>query len=409
MEATLAEPAVLAAAKETLYPNLNTSSEHYAVTETQFTKPTWGGLEIPDGLRRRLAPYNTIRLTDGEPDLLGVGMPALEVLNADSATAPVTVIEAKGHNNDPAAADIRCGINQVYGHLSEVNIGFVAAPLQSISEQSRALARNLNIGIIGVESPHDATLVEPPRVSGGGDLSTTVSAIRFQATRNRLTEGSFPVNHPKNYLGYALALSTDGDTQEIYSNHVIKNVSAGRRGALLLGLVDNRPDGEVLTHLGAEAVRFAQDQHGSVADALSKFSSWKRRSTPFTDLAPRWAQLARSVAIQYEPTQLIIETLERLHQRGIRPATIDTVAGEACRINQPLAVEVFFAQSRREEVLTHDGNIDESTLTDPNVYKSGMHFQFKYHLYHTGLLTKGGTDKKNKVLSDQWELNQIVS
>jgi len=406
MAATLTEPTVLAAAKDTLYPDLDTSSDHYAVTETQFTKPNWGGWEIPDELRRRLAPYNTIRLADGEPDLLGVGMPALEVLNADATTTPVAVIEAKGHNNDPSAADVRTGIDQAHGHLSEVNIGYVAAPIQSISDQARALARDLNIGVIGVESPYDATLIEPARVTGVGDFSTTIDAIRFQATTHRLTEGSFPVNHPKNYLGYALA--ADGDTADIYSEYVINSVSGGRRGAILLGLVDNRPDGETLTHLGAEVVRFARTQHGTVDAALDEFASWKGRSTPFTDLAPRWAQFARSVAIQYDPTQLIIEALERLHQRGINPATIDDVAREACRINQPLTVEVFFTQSRREDILTADGDIDESVLIDPTVYKSGIHFQFKYHLRHIGLLTEGGTDDKDEVLSSEWTLNQAV-
>jgi hypothetical protein len=241
-----------------------------------------------------------------------------------------------------------------------------------------------------------------------GDFSTTIDAIRFQATTHRLTEGSFPVNHPKNYLGYALALAADGDTPDVYSEYVINSVSGGRRGAVLLGLVDNQPDGEALTHLGAEVVRFARSHHGTVDAALDEFASWKGRSTPFTDLTPQWAQLARSVAIQYEPTQLIIEALERLHQRGIKPATIDTVVREACRINQPLTVEVFFTQSRREDVLTADGDIDESVLTDPTVYKSGIHFQIKYHLRHIGLLTAGGTDDKDEVLSNNWELNQAV-
>lgn len=37
MSATLPEPTVLAAAKDALYPDLDTSTDHYAVTETQFT------------------------------------------------------------------------------------------------------------------------------------------------------------------------------------------------------------------------------------------------------------------------------------------------------------------------------------------------------------------------------------
>jgi hypothetical protein len=78
MAATLTEPAVLAAAKDTLYPDLDSNTGTYAVTETQFTTSNWGGWEIPAELRHRLAPCNTIRLTDGEPDLLGVGMPVLD-------------------------------------------------------------------------------------------------------------------------------------------------------------------------------------------------------------------------------------------------------------------------------------------------------------------------------------------
>lgn len=335
-------------------------------------------------------------------------MPALEVLNAGTATTPIIIIEAKGHNSDPSAADICHGINQAYGHLSEVNLGYVAAPIQSITDQARALARDLNIGVIGVKSAYDATLVEPARVSGVRDFSTTIDAIRFQATTHRLTEGSFPVNHPKNYLGYALALATDSDTRDVYSKHVINSVSGGRRGALLLGLVNNHPAGDAFTHLGTEVVRFARDRHGSVTTALDEFASWKNRSTPFTELAPRWAQLARSVAIQYDPTQLIVEALERLHQRGTNTATINAVAREACRINQPLAVEVFFTKTRRKDVLTADGEIDESMLTNPTVYKSGIHFQFKYHLYHIGLLTTGGTDNKDKVLSNEWRLENPV-
>ena len=30
--------------------------------------------------------------------------------------------------------DVRTGINQAHGHLSEVNIGYVAAPMQSITD-----------------------------------------------------------------------------------------------------------------------------------------------------------------------------------------------------------------------------------------------------------------------------------
>jgi len=408
MAATLTEPTVLAAAKDTLYPDLDDDTDRYAVTETQFTQSTWGGWTIPEELRQRLAPFNTIRLTEGEPDLLGVGMPATDVLNAEAATTPVAVIEAKGHNTDPSAADVSRGINQAHTHLPEVNLGYVAAPAPSITDTHRTLARNLNVGIIAVNNANDATVIEPARVTGAGDFSTTIDAIRFQATTHRLTDGSFPVNHPKNYLGYPLALAANGNTDDIYSEYVINSVSAGRRGALLLNLIDDQPHGNTLTHLGAEVVRFAHTHHGSLTAALKEFDSWTGRSTRFTELAPRWAQLARSIAIQYTPTQLIIEALECLHQDSTGTATIADVAREACRINQPLAIEVFFTQTRRNDVLVADGEIDVTALNDPTVYKSGIHFQYKYHLYHIGLLTHGGTDTQSEILNDAWALENPV-
>jgi len=408
MAASLAEPTVLAAAKDTLYPDIETSPDQYAVTETQFTQSTWGGWTIPQALRERLAPYNTIRLAAGEPDLLGVGMPATEVLNGDAATTPVTVIEAKGHNSDPAAADVARGITQAHNHLPEVNLGYVAAPAPSITDTARAQARNLNVGVIAVDDSDSARVIEPARVTGAGEFSTTIDAVRLQATTHRLTDGSFPVNHPKNYLGYALAVAVDGDTETVYVDNVINAISGGRRGAILLNLVNDQPNGDSLTHLGAEVVRFGRDQHGSVTAALAEFDTWTGRSTRFTELAPRWAQLARSVAIQYEPTRLIITALERLHKHETRAASLADVALEATHINQPLAVEVFFTQNRREDVLTANGDINESALNDPLIYKSGIHFQFKYQLYHLGILTTGGTDDKEVVLQDTWRLEQPV-
>ncbi|MGQ3330657.1 hypothetical protein [Halorubrum sp. FL23] len=409
MAVTLAEPTVLAAAKDTLYPDIDTSPDQYAITETQFTQSTWGGWTIPQALHDRLAPYNTIRLNAGEPDLLGVGMPATDVLNGDAATTPVTVIEAKGHNSNPAAADVARGITQAHAHLPEVNLGYVAAPAPSITDTARAQARNLNVGVIAVDDTETARVVEPARVTGAGEFSTTIDAVRLQATTHRLTNGSFPVNHPKNYLGYALALAADGDTDDVYADNVINAISGGRRGAILLNLVDDQPNGDSLTHLGAEVVRFARDQHGSVTAALAEFDTWTGSRTRFTELAPRWAQLARSVAIQYEPTRLIITALERLHESGISEPTLADVALEATRINQPLAVEVFFTQHRRDAVLTADGEIAESELADPTVYKSGIHFQFKYQLYHLGILTTGGTDDKQVVLNNPWRLEHALS
>ena len=403
---TLAEPTVLAAAKDALYPDIDRSPA-YAVAETQFTVDRWGDWEIPGETHDRLAPFNTIRLASGEPDLLGVGDPAVEVLDGSHTSTPVVAVEAKGHNHDPGLADVARGVEQAHARLSDVNLGYVAAPRSSVTDTARSLARDLNVGILAVDGAHEATLLEPARVTGAGEFDTGVEAIRFQATANRLTAGSFPVNHPKNFLGYALALAASGDTTEVYESHVIGHAESGRRGALLLGLVAD--DGrERLTHRGAETVRLAESIEGGVDAALERFDTWSGSPRRFCEYAPRWAALARSVTMQYEPTQLLVETLERLHAEGVTEPTLPTVVERACARNRPLAIEVFLTSDRRGDVLTVDGELLPERLDDPGLYKSGAYFQFKAQLYHVGLLTSRGTDDAAAALEDGWRLEHPV-
>lgn len=131
MAVSLAEPTVLAAAKDTPYPNIDASPDQYTITEAQFTQSRWGEWTLPDTIRHRLAPYNTLRLVVGEPDRLGVGMPATTVLKGNTATTSVTLIEAKGRNNDPAAANMYRSITQPDAHLPKFNLEYVAAPTQA--------------------------------------------------------------------------------------------------------------------------------------------------------------------------------------------------------------------------------------------------------------------------------------
>jgi hypothetical protein len=410
MPTALAEPVVLAAAKHACYPELDsqTRDSQYAVTDTQFAVESWGEWSIPDAIQSRLQPFNAIRLNSGEPDLLGVGLPDVAVLDADTAHRPVLVVEAKGHNTAPAEADITRGIEQAHARCSEVNLGYVAAPIQSVTDTARSLARDLNVGILGVHDLDTVECVEPACVTGAGDFARDIQAIRFQASTHHLTAGSFPVNHPKNFLGYALALAAEGETRDLYAEYVINEVRGGRRGAILLGLVDDGPEGETLTHLGAEVVRFAKNQSNGILNALGDFADWKYKSTRFTELASRWAQLARAVTMQYEPTQLMVEALEGLHREGHDTVTLPELVARACAINQPLAVEVFIMAGEREAVLTPAGELDWTVLEDPAVYKSGAYFQFKAQLYHVGLITEGGTDDGASALTDEWRLEESV-
>lgn len=189
---------------------------------------------------------------------------------------------------------------------------------------------------------------------------------------------------------------------------MINAVSGGRRRALLLGLVDDGPEGETLTHLGAEVVRFAKDRHGDVRSALEEFDAWTGRRTRFTELAPRWAQLARAVTMQYEPTQLVVETLEGLHREGQRTVTLPDLVARACAINQPLTVEIFITAGERDAVLTPAGEVDQVALQEPSVYKSGACFHFKAQLCHVGVITAGGTDDGSAALTNEWRVKETV-
>jgi hypothetical protein len=408
MSVALPEPQVLAAAKEELYPDLADRSNAYAVTDNQFTVDQWGEWQIPEEVRDTLQPFNIVRMSSGEPDLLAVGLPDTKVLNEAAASTPVVVVEAKGNNAASEDADITRGIEQVHARMSEANLGFVAAPLASVSETAQSLARDLNVGVLGVQPDGAVAAIEPARVTGAGDFSTDINAIRFQATNHQLTAASFPVNHPKNFLGYALALADNRDTHSVYDDHVIRRAADGRRGALLLNLVEESAGELRLTHLGQEVVRFARVQCGSVANALELMDGWTGKRERFTEYAPRWAQLARSVMIQYEPTQLIVEALERLHSEGLAAPQLPDLVREGCRINRPLAIEVFFATGKRDRVLAEDGSLVDDQLTNPDLYKSGAHFQYKAGLYHVGILTSRGTDDAEVAMTDTWAVETAV-
>src|SRR5699024_9522337 len=140
-------------------------------------------------------------------------------------------------------------------------------------------------------------------------------------------------------------------------------------------------------------------QCGSIPTALDRFAEWRGKQTRFTELAPRWAQLARTAAIQYDPTRLIVDSLEQLHEDGTESVRLPALVRHACRLNKPLGVEVFITSGERENVLTPDGDLDEARLENPAIYKSGAYFQFKAQLYHVGLLTTGGKDDGTKALN----------
>ncbi|MWV65713.1 hypothetical protein GRS48_12910 [Halorubrum sp. JWXQ-INN 858] len=412
MSVSLAEPQVLARAKRRLFPD-DDEPNAYAVTDTQFAADTWNESEpIPAAVHEALAPFNHVAVGSGYPDLVGVRRlePALLAVDRLGDDPPLVAVEAKGYTA-AGTVDVERGIVQAHDRLGEANAAYVAAPGAAVSPTNLTLARELNVGVLAVDPDGGVSPAVVPRLVGHAGGRET-NAVRFQASAQGVTDRSFPLNHPKNYLGYAIALAAPGDVDALVDTHVVSAVRGARRGAVFLGLVDDRPDGPRLTPLGEEVVRFALREHGSLEDALAAFDGWKRSRTRFVDLAPRWGEIARRVVWSYPATRPLVTEIQRIHDAGEpAPSLVDLVTW-LHRTRPSFAVELFVRgdETVRRRVLTPDGDLRRGPLTEGGSYHSPTVFQLKAVLYHAGFLTETGAEPTRlDPTADVWALREPVS
>lgn len=405
--ASLSEPRVLAHTKRHLFPDADRPNT-YAVTDTQFAMDEWiAGRPIAEEIRSQLAPFNHVRIGTGYPDLVGVGTLDSELLAVErfGDHPPLIAVEAKGYTGS-TSVNVARGIVQAYDRLHEANAAYVAAPYDAVSRSNRTLARELNVGVLGVTVDGDVSPLEVPRVVGNR-TSDDAAAIRFQATAQGVADKSFGLNHPKNYLGYALALYHPDDTRDVLTTHVVGEADSARQGAAFLGLIAERPDRLELTPLGREVVRFALDRDGSIDTALEPFTDWKRSRKRFCTVAPQWGLVTRRVLWQYPATQLLVEELQTMADDGITaPSLLDLV--EWLHVQHPtFTVELFLRGTKdvRGRVLDEDGKLQREELTDGNVYHSPTVFQLKAMLYHAGVLAERGVEPHRlEPKTDSWAL-----
>ena len=408
--APLSEPQVLAHAKRRLFPQAD-GADTYAVVDSQFAGGEWlAGQAIDESVRETLAPFNHVRVGGGYPDLVGVRTLESELLAVErlGEEPPLIAVEAKGVT-ERGGVDTERGIVQAYDRLGEANVAYVAVPDDAVSETDRTLARELNVGVLAVDAAGRVEPVEIPRVVGNRSAHEA-TAIRFQASTQGVANTSFGLNHPKNYLGYPLALAGDGPTEQLLADHkVVQAVDDARRGAAFLGLVDERPDGVELTPLGREVVRFATARYGSVADALAEFEAWYRKSRCFYDLAPDWAALARRVVFAYPATTLLVEELQTLHDDGFDRPTLIELVRYLHEVHPSFTVELFLRgdDDVRARALTAEGDLRPAPLREGRSYHAPTVFQLKAMLYHTGILTERGAEPTNlDPAEDVWALRQ---
>jgi hypothetical protein len=407
--ARLTEPHVLAHTKQRLFPD-DDAENTYAVVDTQFAQDNWiDAREIDDRVQDQLAPFNHVRLGSGYPDLVGVRPLDNDVLAVDRVgeEPPLIAIEAKGYTGTQRP-DVERGIVQPYDRLDEANVAFLAAPARSLTQSARTLARELNVGILAVDSRGTVATELEPRVVGNR-TSTEASAIRFQASAQGVADKNFGLNHPKNYLAYPLAVYHDGTTADLLAERVVKATDAARTGAAFLDLIRVEPDGVRLRPLGREVVRFALREYRSIDAALDAFEDWKRSRKRFCDLAPLWGQLARRVVYEYPATQLLVEELQTMHDDGIVEPTIVDLVEYLHRQHPTFTIELFVrgTDDVRQRVLDADGELRTPTLEDGDIYHSPTVFQLKTMLYHAGVLTTTGTEPANlEPCEDEWALRE---
>ena len=407
----LTEPRVLAHAKQRLFP-ADATSGAYAVTDTQFAADEWiSGELVDEEVREVLAPFNHVRVGTGYPDLVGVATLDNDLLAVDRLgdEPPLVVIEAKGYAANHGI-DVERGVVQAHDRLNEANAAYVAAPAAAISQSTRTLARELNVGVLGVHANGGVEALEQPRVVGNR-TTTETNAIRFQASAQGVTDKSFGLNHPKNYLAYPLAVSHPSDTDRVLEEQVVRAVQDAKRGAAFLGLIDDHPTGVSLTPLGREVVRFAHWQYESVESALDEFEEWKRSRARFCDLAPTWGMLTRRVLWAYPATKLLVEELQRLHDDGLPEPTLVDLVTYLHELHPTFTVELFVrgTDHARQRALDTDGELRPAALTDGTIYHSPTVFQLKAMLYHAGILTDRGAEPSNlDPETDIWKLREPV-
>ena len=405
----MTEPHVLAHAKRRLFPD-DERRRGYAVVDTQFARERWLADEpIDPAIRETLAPFNHVRVGTGYPDLVGVRTLDDEWLAADRLgdDPPLVAIEAKGRT-ESGRVDVERGVVQAYDRLHEANAAYVAAPAASISQSARTLARELNVGVLGVDADGAVEPIERPRVVGNRTTSET-DAIRFQASAQGVADRSFSLNHPKNYLAYPLAAYHPEDTETIVERRVVGAVEGARQGAEFLDLVDVTPTRTELTQLGGEVVRFALREYGSVDAALDAFEGWKRSSRRFCEAAPRWGQLARRVVYAYPATQLLVEELQHMHDDGIAAPTLVELVTYLHELHPTFTIELFVrgTDDVRRRALGPEGQLRVGPLADGETYHSPTVFQLKAMLYHAGILTERGAEPSNlDPQADVWALRE---
>jgi len=404
---SLTEPEVLATTKKYLFPEEN--EYNYVVVDSQFTRETWLTDEaVNEEILDQLSPFNHIKIGNGYPDMVGVAQPPSNCILDDfslQSNRPLISVEAKGYTR-AGDIDLKSGIFQAYDRLLNSNLSFLAAPLDSFDETTISMSENLNIGLLGIDPKGEIEIVKKSKLLGF-ESSKETQIIRYQASPQGIRHESFPLNHPKNYLAYPLALYHEKETEVLIKKYIVNIPRYCSYGAEFLGLINREPK-EELTQLGEEVVRFALRNFDSIEEALRSLEKLKGSRKRFVKASPDWVEIIRYTMMNYPFTKILVREINKLQKNCQNPTIIDLVKS-LYKEHSSLSIELFIKEKKREEIFDEKDNLKFEKLKDPKIYQTHTTFQFKTMLYHAGIIENRGYDiNKFNPEEDIWKLRQLI-
>jgi hypothetical protein len=351
----------------------------------------------------------------GRPDALIISPQdhVFETSIENEPTAPLlAVIEAKGYSGD--LVNVEEAITQAHSHLDEVNLSFAAVPKQSVEQIHERLAGELNIGLLGIASDESTELIQQPRPVGASFTPET-ETIRFHARIGGDLPSKLKKNHPKNPLGYALAVATGDDTDTVCEQYVIESTDDARQDAEAFGLVTTRSGKPELTSDGVDAVHTLSYCYDGTQGALQTVHQLYRSPSRLIEEEPSLGIVARNTILQYPPTRILIETLTKLNQDGISSPQVNLVATRLAENHPKVAADLFLNVDPEEYLKSQSsGEIETAVFDAEEKYHTHTLYQYKTVLFHTGILTTKGLDSTDNLdfsreLPEQtWELEETM-
>lgn len=244
----------------------------------------------------------------------------------------------------------------------------------------------------------------------------------------------YALNHPKTYLGYALALKradSRAEADDLVAEKVVAAPDMARQGAEHLSLVIVDDDHAVLTERGRELTAKAVPalDATTTAEALDELETLKGARKRFVAEYPALADIGLDIADGDSALGILIRRLNKLME-ALHTPTLYGIIDAEWELNRKFITALFIRDHDvvREEVLggpmlrTHwptcvdelDHNALSSGVIEHDdeyltVYRSATTYQLKNLLWHLGILTEKGTQARNLTPTEEvWALEPWV-